>query len=287
MDLLDLPEAPLPETPQYFELLSPDDQSRYRELRDHLGSPDNRYCRNHRLDTLQQQFAAIKAYCIRYDEFDSARCLVCGLVWLSDCEIAINIRQLRIIIAKSKSSINGALTKMHYEPVHMRGENSGRLVEKLPQLKGKYLDLRQWSIRRRPPLPSNEKRPGPESPSNAKDDLFGGLPSDFGFGFGDEFSGSFYDGENPGEFKWRFWTMQGFLALGLVRYLGCQRMYAVALRLWRRKGAVTKSLRKWIRKFWPRWLKKGWETEKAEAKCEVDIEAGSAEPMLRAHAKSD
>jgi hypothetical protein len=192
---------------------------------------------------------------------------------------------LRILIAKSKSSINGALKKMYYQPVHMRGENGDRLVAKLPQLKGKYLDLRQWSVRRRRPLPARDKPPDSDSQSSPKDDIFGGPPNEFGFG--DDFGESFFDGESPDDFKWRFWTMPGFLSLGLVRYLGCRRMYIVILRRWRRDGAVGRKLRKWIKRFWPRWFKTGWETERAQAKCEVDIETGSREPKLRPHSKAE
>lgn len=136
------------ENPLYFDMMTGEEQNEYKELQRNVGSHAHRYCRNKRLVTLQEQFKAIKPFCIRGNQRDSLRCLVCGICWLPDNIIAINTRQLRVLIAKSKSSINGSLARMKYEPVASREPETQMLLDAIPFLKGHYLELRQWTVRR-------------------------------------------------------------------------------------------------------------------------------------------
>lgn len=157
------------ETPEYFNLISEDDQSQYRELQKDLTSPENRYARNKRISTCQDAIKAIKNFCIRNDEDDWKRCLVCGVIWINDNNtkkdfsfginqnnsidneefISINIRQLIVILGKSKSSINGALVKMGFVTIPTKGENQELLYNAMPYFKGRYFEMRNWTIRKR------------------------------------------------------------------------------------------------------------------------------------------
>ena len=134
--------------PAFFEFLSPEDQKRYHELRSILSSSDNKYKRNQRVQTFQNAIDMIKEFCCRGDEDDWKRFLVCGICWF-DMDIAINTRQLRLLIDKCKSSINGALAKMGYGSEIIRGEGSQSLISKIPFLKGNFVEQRQWTIRKR------------------------------------------------------------------------------------------------------------------------------------------
>jgi hypothetical protein len=73
---------------------------------------------------------------------------VCGLCPLPPYDIAINVRQLTLLLGKHKSTINGALMKMSYQPLRIKGENLDRLATVFPHLKKQYADLRSWSVRR-------------------------------------------------------------------------------------------------------------------------------------------
>jgi hypothetical protein len=146
-----------PDLPAHFDLLSPADQSGYLSLRQQLSAPENRHARNYRLETLQCQFCKILEFCIRNDADDAARCLVCGLCPLPPDDIAINIRQLTLLLGKHKSTINGALMKMSYQPLRIKGENLGRLAAVFPHLKKQYADLRSWSVRRAATLKKAEE----------------------------------------------------------------------------------------------------------------------------------
>lgn len=146
--------------PNFFDLLTETEQTEYYELRTVVGSPDNRYNRNKRLETFLEILDHIKHYCVRCDENDWKRCLVCGVCWMDD-SIAINTRQLRQLINKSKSTINGALAKMGYVTIPTKGEDAQQLTDSIPFLRGHFLEMRQWTIRRKigcsPPEPKTEK----------------------------------------------------------------------------------------------------------------------------------
>lgn len=133
--------------PLYVDLLSPEDQVAFCELQNRVGSPDNRYNRNKRLATLNESFELIRKFCAKGDDEDWKRYLVCGICWVPN-GIAINTRQLRVLIAKSKSTINGALAKMGYATVPTKGEDASQLLAMIPYLKGHFSELRQWTIRK-------------------------------------------------------------------------------------------------------------------------------------------
>lgn len=89
---------------------------------------------------------AIQGYCIHRDEDDWKRCLVCGICWIQN-SVAINTRQLGLLIDKCKSSINGSLQKMGYNTLQSREESSAYLVEAIPFLLNNYMELREWTVR--------------------------------------------------------------------------------------------------------------------------------------------
>jgi hypothetical protein len=152
--------------PTFFDRLIPADQASYTTLRLHVSRSGLRYNRFHRLDTLQTIFDEIRLYCLKGDAFDGTRCAICGIAWLPFGDIAINTRQLRILIAKSKSSINGAIAKMNFVTLALKDEEIERLSVAMPLLRGHVKELRQWTIRR--PI-AGEQVPQKESQQMAVD----------------------------------------------------------------------------------------------------------------------
>ena len=169
----------------FIQLLSPADRIEYDELKKKVGSPENRYNRNKRIQTFTEIIESIRQFCIKNDDDDWKRCLVCGICWIphststdlsplspsevddlndnsfygwtNNHDLAINTRQLRVLIAKSKSTINGALAKMGYESVPTKGSDAEDLISAIPFLNNHYTEIRQWTIRRRLPN-SNAKK---------------------------------------------------------------------------------------------------------------------------------
>ena len=138
------------ETPKFFDLLTDNDRVLYNNMRSGLSSHACRNRRGKRLETFGEMLKAIKTFCIRNDEDDWKRCLVCGVCWLSN-GIAINTRHLSLLIDKCKSSINGSLQKLGYTTLQSRQESNDQLSEFIPILKNNFNELREWTIRQQVP----------------------------------------------------------------------------------------------------------------------------------------
>jgi len=132
--------------PSFFSLLDAKDKNKYQELRLKFSTPDHKYNRGKRVEVFRTSLEEIQFFCNKGDANDWKRQLVCGLCWNQDF-LAINTRQLRLILNKCKSSINGALLKMGYSTLPIKGECCTELIIAIPFIKGNYLEQRQWSVR--------------------------------------------------------------------------------------------------------------------------------------------
>lgn len=142
--------------PSQFNQLSGPDQAHYNELRARVGSSESRYNRNRRVEAFQRSLRDIRAYCIRGDSGDSLRCFVCGICWISQDELAVNVRHLGVVLNKSKSTINGVFRQMRYERVPLTLDNVQSFRSQLPLLSNAFHELKFWSIRRnRATVPMN------------------------------------------------------------------------------------------------------------------------------------
>ncbi|OHS96196.1 hypothetical protein TRFO_10132 [Tritrichomonas foetus] len=150
-------------TPTFFNLLEPDDQNKYWEMQKTIANSEKRYKRNKRIESLQEALDMIHDFCIRSDPDDWKRCLVCGVCWMGQ-DIAINTRQLRLLVDKCKSSINGALSKMGYGTAPIKSVITAALLTYIPFLKGNFVEQRQWTVRRKiqfSPMPIRNGLPSP------------------------------------------------------------------------------------------------------------------------------
>jgi hypothetical protein len=154
---------PGPDDPMFFTLLDEEDRKKYRELQGILRHSEKRYKRNKRLEGLQDALDAIQEFAIRRQPDDWKRSLVCGVCWIGQ-DIAINIRQLKLLVNKCKSSINGALSKMGYGTSAINAPLAPSLLSYIPFLKGNFIEQRQWTVRRRvhmSPMPFRSSFPTP------------------------------------------------------------------------------------------------------------------------------
>lgn len=137
------------ETPQYWDLLSESDKDAYNELHKEFESGVMKRARNGRAESFEEMLENIKRFCAKDDDNDWKRYLVCGVCWLDEA-IAINTRQLRLLVCKCKSSINGSLQKMGYSTNMAHSESWKILFPKIPLLKDHFSELRKWTIRYKP-----------------------------------------------------------------------------------------------------------------------------------------
>lgn len=133
--------------PRFWNLLSDTDKFQYNRMRAAMSAPSNKNQRNKRIETFSESLEMIRKYAVRGESDDWRRCLVCGVFWLPE-GLAINTHQLRILIFKCKSSINGSLQKMGYAASLGRTEAATAMVGSVPFLKDNATELRQWTVRR-------------------------------------------------------------------------------------------------------------------------------------------
>ena len=132
--------------PRYYEdLLSPKDKNEYDLLQETFHSKNCRNNRNQRLQKFSEMLSSIQSYCLQpLDESNNwKRCLVCGVAWIKS-GLAVNIRQLTILLDKCKSSINGSLQRANYRVINGCTEE---LSEAIPIMKGNFNELREWTVR--------------------------------------------------------------------------------------------------------------------------------------------
>lgn len=128
-------------------MLSETDKMQYGYLRMVLSQQANKNVRNKRIETFTDTINTIKQFCVRGDNDDWKRCLVCGLAWIGD-DLAVNTHQLRLLIFKCKSSINGSILKAGYNHTLGRVETAKTITRLFPILKDNMSEIRQWTIRR-------------------------------------------------------------------------------------------------------------------------------------------
>lgn len=133
--------------PQYWGLLSEQDKMQYKALR-FTFIPDANLLMSHNLQSpsFEDSITKIRNFAERGDENDWIRFLVCGICWL-DNAIAINTRQLRVLISKCKSTINSTMQKLGYVTATSHNESWKTLFPKIPYLESHYNELRQWTVR--------------------------------------------------------------------------------------------------------------------------------------------
>jgi hypothetical protein len=163
------------ELPTYFQILSDDDKRGYLELRRGLEPLSVRSDK----DQLQVRFEVIltriQLFALRHDEHDWKRCLVCGIAWL-DGAVAMNMRQLALLIPKCKSSINTGFQTMGYAVVPMTSRHIARLVRLFPFLMENANTMRQWTLRAHPG--HKARSPDPARPAGLPSKTFSGRIED-------------------------------------------------------------------------------------------------------------
>jgi hypothetical protein len=94
------------------------------------------------LDKFQAILVLIREFC----EDSPERCLVCGFCTLAE-GLAINIRQLRLLVTKCKSWINGSFQRMGWLGLSLKDAMLDEFLSKVPSLRANFSELREWSVR--------------------------------------------------------------------------------------------------------------------------------------------
>ncbi|OHT13298.1 hypothetical protein TRFO_16630 [Tritrichomonas foetus] len=132
--------------PKFWNLLPETDKITYMSMKTQFTIASSQNQRNKRVSTFNEILQIIQRFCIKNDKNDWVRCFVCGVMWLPE-GIAINNQQLRLLISKCKSSINGSLLRIGYTNSLGRTETAAAMVKAVPILKDNAAELRQWTVR--------------------------------------------------------------------------------------------------------------------------------------------
>jgi hypothetical protein len=136
------------QTPRFFSLLSDKDRDVYLRICSALSAPSSRNKRNTRMNDFEEIVEAIDLYENSEQEDKWKRCLACGLVKLT-AGIAVNTNQLRHLVFKCRSSINGSLKGIGYDSIVTKPEATEELLNLIPALRTQPAELKQWTIRTR------------------------------------------------------------------------------------------------------------------------------------------
>jgi hypothetical protein len=162
--LLPIPPIPAPgmQLPSYWALLDETDKLAYTTMRQGLSSSACKHRRHHATEINKDILATIHGFVMRNDNENWKRALVCGICWLPDA-IAINTRQLRLLLSKCKSSINSMFQSLGFTAVPTTTDYGSALAAAFPLIKDNFAELRQWTIRSvKPPVAEDENGQPPE-----------------------------------------------------------------------------------------------------------------------------
>lgn len=132
--------------PVFYNLLSDADKELYNKMRITLSSPACKHRRHHSKELNREIINSIKNFVVRNDPEDWKRALVTGIAWLPNA-IAINTRQLRLLLSKCKSSINALFQDLGYYTIPTTNDYSSSIISCFPLLKDNFSELRKWTIR--------------------------------------------------------------------------------------------------------------------------------------------
>jgi hypothetical protein len=141
-----------------FGLLCPSDRQEYDRLRDNFHEDIGKSRKGERLDVFTDRLNQVRAFIERNDEDQWKRSLVCGVFFLRD-SLALNIQQLRTLLGKCKSSINGSLQRLGYSALLPGHEAEQEFLSRIPSHCQEPSDLKRWTIRKVASIVSTPKAP--------------------------------------------------------------------------------------------------------------------------------
>ena len=137
----------VPIYPSNWKLLSPEDMKNYHELQSQFHHDIAKSRKGERLDMFLNRLNKIKNFIERGDCNDWRRSVVCGIFFL-DSALAIQIQQLRIMLGRCKSSINGSLQQLGYSAQTQLNDVEQQLAHFIPVQYREAADIKKWTLRK-------------------------------------------------------------------------------------------------------------------------------------------
>lgn len=154
--------APDNNMPLHWEILSKMDLSAYLSLRNFFYEQIHKSRKGERLDSFSDKLNMIKKYIDSSDSDKWKRSKVCGIIFFED-RLIINIQQLRILLGKCKSSINGSLQQLGYTSLPQGAPFGQNAVSQYEFLVNDKSEVKKWTVREK-----KQENPPPAEPSPPK-----------------------------------------------------------------------------------------------------------------------
>ncbi|OHT11656.1 hypothetical protein TRFO_03864 [Tritrichomonas foetus] len=132
--------------PAHWEFLNDDDKAEYIAITTRFHEEIAKSKRGERIEVFVNRLKTIRDYINRDVNDQWKRILVCGIMFLNNA-LGINIQQLRLMMGKCKSSINGSLQQLGYMAKPSTHEIDQEITKKVPLLKDDHFELKKWTIR--------------------------------------------------------------------------------------------------------------------------------------------
>ncbi|OHS94733.1 hypothetical protein TRFO_10867 [Tritrichomonas foetus] len=132
--------------PIHWQLLSSPDAEEYFRIRGAFSMENGKSKKGERKESFVNSLKVIRSFVEKGDANDWKRGVVCGIVFLEKT-IAINIQQLRLLLGKCKSSINGSLQQLGYASLPPGREMFEEFLKKVPCFQKESAELKKWTLR--------------------------------------------------------------------------------------------------------------------------------------------
>lgn len=132
----------------YTDLLYEDDLREYYRLRDSFKRELSNSKRGESIENFSKKINRIRSFVIKNDSNDWKRSFAAGIIFLPD-SIAINIKQLILLLGKCKSSINGSFHQLGYISRPISSETDELLLSSISYLTKSKRELKKWTIRQK------------------------------------------------------------------------------------------------------------------------------------------
>jgi len=133
----------------YYDLLSSNDQQLYNDLKSKFSREEYRHNRNKSLDVFLELLQDIRDFCTRSNSDDWKRYLVCGICWIDNENMVVNVTQLKFLLSKSKTTINSLLQSFGFETEQLENTARSQFLKMIPSLATKPALIKQWTLRKK------------------------------------------------------------------------------------------------------------------------------------------
>ena len=130
----------------FWSLISSEDRDAFIELHYFFQTSSKLANKDRRLITFYNELSKILSFIERNSEHIEERSILCGVSFQGSL-IAVNSRQLKTLICRCKSSINGSFQQLGYSTLRTKSKTHLCILRAFPSLNNFPNLVRQWTIR--------------------------------------------------------------------------------------------------------------------------------------------